>query len=296
MLKKTFNLGISVMVLALTACSMLQQPPAPMESGSTSNAAVNNPPDVAPYTPPADNSVYTPPANNSTYTPPPAPDASSTGFVPNYSPVDINATTHTVQRGDTIYNISKRYQIAQNDLRAWNNLSTDSISIGQVLRVKPEGVASPTQPVVQQPVVHTTPTPPPTDTSNNISTSSTVRTTGGLVWQRPVPGAVLEGFGGSNKGINYGGVAGQPVVAAADGKVVYAGSGLRGYGNLVIIQHNKVYLTAYGNNQRLLVKEGQQVKRGQQIALMGNSDAKRTQLHFELRENGKPMNPTRFIP
>ena len=92
------------------------------------------------------------------------------------------------------------------------------------------------------------------------------------------------------------GTAGQAVVSAADGKVVYAGSGLRGYGNLVIVQHNPTFLTAYGHNQSLLVKEGQTVKRGQSIARMGSSDAPRTQLHFEVREGGKPVNPTNYIP
>ena len=91
------------------------------------------------------------------------------------------------------------------------------------------------------------------------------------------------------------GTAGQAVVSAADGKVVYAGSGLRGYGNLVIVQHNQTFLTAYGHNQNLLVKEGQTVKRGQTIARMGNSDADRTKLHFEVRQNGKPVNPTQFV-
>ena len=95
--------------------------------------------------------------------------------------------------------------------------------------------------------------------------------------------------------MDIGGNTGQPVVAAADGKVVYAGSGLRGYGNLVIIQHNSSFLSAYGHNQRLLVNEGQNVKRGQTIAQMGNTDANRTQLHFEVRQNGKPVNPATYI-
>ncbi|HEY0820803.1 MAG TPA: peptidoglycan DD-metalloendopeptidase family protein, partial [Rhizobacter sp.] len=98
------------------------------------------------------------------------------------------------------------------------------------------------------------------------------------------------------KGIAIAGKAGDPVVAAADGKVVYAGSGLRGYGNLVIIKHNNTYLTAYAHNQALMVKEEQAVKRGQKIAEMGSSDAERVQLHFEIRKQGKPVDPARLLP
>ena len=92
------------------------------------------------------------------------------------------------------------------------------------------------------------------------------------------------------------GKAGDPVLAAADGKVVYAGSGLRGYGNLVILKHNNTYLTAYAHNQTLLVKEDQSVRRGQKIAEMGSTDADRVQLHFEIRKQGKPIDPAKLLP
>jgi len=98
------------------------------------------------------------------------------------------------------------------------------------------------------------------------------------------------------KGLAIAGKAGEPVVAAADGRVVYAGSGLRGYGNLVIVKHNALYLSAYAHNQTLLVKEDQQVKRGQKIAEMGSTDAERVQLHFEIRRQGKPIDPARMLP
>lgn len=98
------------------------------------------------------------------------------------------------------------------------------------------------------------------------------------------------------KGLAIAGKAGEPVVAAADGRVVYAGSGLRGYGNLVIVKHNALYLSAYAHNQTLLVKEDQQVKRGQKIAEMGSTDADRVQLHFEIRRQGKPIDPARMLP
>jgi lipoprotein NlpD len=109
---------------------------------------------------------------------------------------------------------------------------------------------------------------------------------------------VLAGFdeGRNVKGLAIGGKVGDPVLAAADGRVVYAGSGLRGYGNLVILKHNNTYLTAYAHNQSLLVREDQVVRRGQRIAEMGASDAERVQLHFEIRRLGKPVDPARLLP
>ncbi len=98
------------------------------------------------------------------------------------------------------------------------------------------------------------------------------------------------------KGLVFTGKAGDPVLAAADGRVIYAGSGLRGYGNMVIVKHNNSYLTAYAHNQALLVKEDQVVRRGQKIAEMGSSDADRVQLHFEIRRLGKPVDPSRLLP
>ena len=101
---------------------------------------------------------------------------------------------------------------------------------------------------------------------------------------------------GRNKGLAITGKAGDPVLAAADGRVVYAGSGLRGYGNLVIVKHNDIYLTAYAHNQALLVKDDQVVRRGQKIAEMGSTDAERVQLHFEIRRQGKPVDPAKLLP
>ena len=99
-----------------------------------------------------------------------------------------------------------------------------------------------------------------------------------------------------NKGIDIAGSAGDSVLAAADGRVVYAGAGLRGYGNLIILKHNNTYLTAYAHNQTLLVKEDQNVKQGQKIAEMGNSDADQVKLHFEIRRQGKPVDPAKYLP
>ena len=99
-----------------------------------------------------------------------------------------------------------------------------------------------------------------------------------------------------NKGVGIAGKAGDPVLAAAEGRVVYAGSGLRGYGNLIILKHNNTFLSAYAHNQTLLVKEDQTVRKGQKIAEMGSTDADRVKLHFEVRRQGKPVDPSRYLP
>ena len=99
-----------------------------------------------------------------------------------------------------------------------------------------------------------------------------------------------------NKGLDIAGRAGDAVIASADGRVVYAGAGLRGYGNLIILKHNNTFLTAYAHNQVLLVKEDQNVKRGQKIAEMGNSDSEKVKLHFEIRRQGKPVDPAKYLP
>ncbi|MFC3530722.1 peptidoglycan DD-metalloendopeptidase family protein [Vogesella facilis] len=119
--------------------------------------------------------------------------------------------------------------------------------------------------------------------------------TAGPVWGWPTQGSVIRGFSDQNKGLDIGGKAGQPVVAAADGKVVYSGNGLRGYGKLIILRHDKTFLSAYAHNSQLLVKEGQTVKKGQKIAEMGNTDTDQTKLHFEIRQLGKPVDPSKYL-
>ena len=118
-----------------------------------------------------------------------------------------------------------------------------------------------------------------------------------LDWAWPASGRVIENFDEQrNKGIDIAGNPGDPVLAAADGRVVYAGSGLRGYGNLLIIKHNNTFLSAYVHNRQLLVREGQMVKRGQRIAELGNSDAPSPRLHFEIRRQGRPIDPLAQLP
>ena len=116
-------------------------------------------------------------------------------------------------------------------------------------------------------------------------------------WGWPAPGKILAPYSdGGNKGVDIGGKAGDAVVAAGDGKVVYAGTGLRGYGQLVIVKHNNTFLSAYAHNQKILVKEGQMVTRGQKIAEMGNTDSDTVKLHFEIRRQGKPIDPQAYLP
>ncbi|MDE2585701.1 MAG: peptidoglycan DD-metalloendopeptidase family protein [Betaproteobacteria bacterium] len=120
---------------------------------------------------------------------------------------------------------------------------------------------------------------------------------GDVAWAWPSGGKVLAGFSeGTNKGLDITGKMGDPVLAAGDGKVVYSGSGLRGYGKLVIIKHDATFLSAYAHNNNILVKEGQSVSRGQKIAEMGNSDTDQVKLHFEIRRQGKPVDPLQYLP
>ena len=118
-----------------------------------------------------------------------------------------------------------------------------------------------------------------------------------VAWQWPSSGKVMSPYSDSgNKGLDFGGKSGDPVQAAADGKVVYAGAGLRGYGELVIVKHNATFLSAYAHNRKILVKEGQQVTRGQKIAEMGSTDSDSVKLHFEIRKQGKPTDPSLYLP
>ena len=117
----------------------------------------------------------------------------------------------------------------------------------------------------------------------------------GWIW--PANGKTVANFSeGGSKGVDIAGKTGDPVIAAGDGKVVYSGTGLRGYGKLVIIKHNNTYLSAYAHNQNILVKEGQSVSKGQKIAEMGNTDADQVKLHFEVRRQGKPVDPLKYLP
>ncbi|MFT4196118.1 peptidoglycan DD-metalloendopeptidase family protein, partial [Ottowia sp.] len=170
-------------------------------------------------------------------------------------------------------------------------------AVGTPAPVPPRAAASAPVPVATQTtpgVVAAVPAPAPAPAPSPAPPSAGADDVE-FIW--PASGQVVARFDeAKNKGLAIAGKAGDPVVAAADGRVVYAGAGLRGYGNLIILKHNNTFLTAYAHNQTLLVKEDQTVKKGQKIAEMGSTDADRVKLHFEIRRSGKPVDPSRYLP
>ena len=227
---------------------------------------------------------------------------------------------YTVKPGDTLIRIGLENGQNWRDVARWNGIENPNlIEVGQVLRViapsvDPNAVAArgvtPTKieprPLDAKPpaaAASAASTPAASPAASSPSATATAPAPSAkdpdddLGWLWPASGPVASGFEeGRSKGVAITGKAGDPVLAAADGRVVYAGSGLRGYGNLVIVKHNNTYLTAYAHNQTLLVKEDQVVRRGQRIAEMGSSDSDRVQLHFEIRKQGKPIDPQRLLP
>ncbi|MBA3058741.1 MAG: peptidoglycan DD-metalloendopeptidase family protein [Gammaproteobacteria bacterium] len=209
---------------------------------------------------------------------------------------------YTVKPGDTLIRIGLEHGQVARDIARWSNLENPNrIEVGQVLRVvPPAAVINGANGVVAKPVTSGTVTPVTGATAPAATASSSAPAPVGdddIDWIWPTNGAVLAGFDEvKNKGLDIGGVAGDPVVAAADGRVVYVGAGLRGYGNLIILKHNNTFLTAYAHNKTLLIKEDQAVRKGQKIAEMGSSDADRVKLHFEVRRQGKPVDPAKYLP
>lgn len=209
---------------------------------------------------------------------------------------------HTVSKGDTLTRIALDNGQSWRDLMAWNKLdNANVIEVGQVLRVAPPESLPQAGGVVVQPIgTSAEPMPAPAPRASLPAASAAPASVGagvgvGFIW--PSNGRVIAGFDEvKNKGLDIEGQAGDPILAVADGQVVYAGSELRGYGNLIIVKHNNTYLTAYAHNRSLLVKEDQQVTKGQKIAEMGNSDADRVKLHFEVRRQGKPVDPAKYLP
>jgi lipoprotein NlpD len=230
---------------------------------------------------------------------------------------------YTVRQGDTLIRIALEHGQNWRDIVRWNAIDNPNvIEVGQVLRVAPPPEVAVARPVQAASVAAVPVAPasaasqPASAASQPTAAASTPRGTAttavpapaasqpaspddNVAWGWPAPGntSVLASFDEvKNKGLDIAGKAGDPVLAAADGRVVYAGAGLRGYGNLIILKHNNTYLTAYAHNQSLLVKEDQTVRKGQKIAEMGASDADRVKLHFEIRRQGKPVDPVAFLP
>jgi lipoprotein NlpD len=235
---------------------------------------------------------------------------------------------YTVRPGDTLIRISLDSGQNWRDIARWNSIENPNvIEAGQVLRVIPP-VGAPIEVASVRPTTvpaasaapsaatvpprgaasgAALPASAPASPSSSAVVASIPPSTQSVApagedevgWSWPIVngGTVLAGFDEQrNKGLDIGGKAGDPVLASADGRVVYAGAGLRGYGNLIILKHNNTFLSAYAHNQTLLVKEDQTVRKGQKIAEMGNSDADRVKLHFEIRRQGKPVDPSRYLP
>lgn len=185
--------------------------------------------------------------------------------------------THFVQAGETLYEIGWRYGLDYRDLAIYNGIQPP-YSVFPQQRIKLYA-----DPNMKKVVAVSTPKLP---MLKPVSTSG---------WVMPARGKLLNSFAQTKKGINISGGLGDPIYATQSGHVVYAGNGLRGYGNLVLIQHDEQLLSAYAHNRKLRVKQGQKVKRGQVIAEMGNLGSRTPMLHFEVRKAGKPVNPLNYI-
>ncbi len=219
---------------------------------------------------------------------------------------------YTVKPGDAVIRIGLDTGQNWRDIVRWNNLENPNrIEVGQVLRVAPpdsDNVQAVTRPVAPGNATAASGAARPASVASGSSAASGSSSPSApafaepagedelaFIW--PAQGQLIGGFDGvKNKGLDISGKAGDPILASADGFVVYAGEGLRGYGKLIILKHNNTYLTAYAHNQTLLVKEDQAVKKGQKIAEMGDTHADRVKLHFEVRRQGKPVDPVKYLP
>jgi len=208
------------------------------------------------------------------------------------------ADTYSVRRGDTLYSIAWQHGLNVDQLAGMNAIRKPyTIYTGQRLRVRPGSTSAAPPPRPAAPPAPRSAPPPATRPAAAKPAPQLPSVVKHWVW--PTQGRVTNGYrpnAPGKKGIDISGKKGQPVKAAAAGKVVYSGSGLVGYGRLIIIKHNETLLSAYGHNSKLLVSEGDYVKAGQEIANMGSSGTDRTQLYFEIRKNGKPVNPLRYLP
>jgi lipoprotein NlpD len=266
---------------------------APVEDRSVSTKP------VVPAAPPAP--IVAQPAADPARVPPGAENAGKPGY-------------YTVKGGDTLIRIGLENGQNWKDLLKWNNLDNPNIiEVGQVLRVLPPGVdpnaasskpvatakvdTRPLDPKAASPAASAASAAAPAVTPAVPAAAAARDGNDELNWSWPAVGNVIVPFEeGKVNGLSIGGKAGDPVTAAADGRVIYAGSGVRGYGNLIILKHNNTYLTAYAHNQTLLVKEDQAVRRGQKIAEMGSTSADSVRLHFEIRKLGKAIDPAKVLP
>ena len=288
--------------LVLAGCTSTRlTPPAPVEDRASSRAQAGTVEAAAPSSGP-------------TALPPIDPNAGQVGY-------------YTVKPGDTLIRIGLESGQNWRDVARWNQIDNPNrIEVGQTLRVIPPKPGSPTVAAAkpgsgdasgaqapQGAGVSTSPVGGAAVAAQPLSTPAASASAPAAAKPAPTPavvdeavfawpanGTVLSQFDGvKNKGISISGKAGDPVTAAADGTVIFAGAGIRGYGNMIIVQHGATYITAYAHNQTILVKEDQKVKQGQKIAEMGSSDTDRVKLHFEVRrrtDGGKPVDPIKLLP
>lgn len=241
-------------------------------------------------------------AGCSTNTPAPITDIHSS--TPSAPVPTVSGQSYTVQPGDTLFKIAQQHGTTVQAVANANGITDPSqLRVGQVLQINggssavavaPAPVTSPTTTPVETPA-----TPPKTETTpaSSVNTSSPRASDANVInWGWPANGPIIQGFTANTKGIDIEGAVGDPVVAAADGKVMYAGNGVRGLGNLILLGHTNGFITAYAHNDTLLVKTGQEIKKGEKIATLGQSDTTSPRLHFEIRRRGTPINPLSYLP
>jgi lipoprotein NlpD len=223
----------------------------------------------------------------------------------------VQAGFYRIKRGDTLLRIALDHGQSHRDIAEWNNIADiNQIEVDQVIRVVPPRSAKAATSRVEVKQEKPSPSKDIAKPAEKMKeeklaknearvekSSNEVIADPGIKLSWPSKGNVIDRFDeNKNKGIDISGKSGDPIQAAADGKVVYAGNSLRGYGNLVIVKHDNTFLTAYAHNRTLLVKEGDTVKKAQKIAEMGNTDADQVKLHFEVRKHGKPVDPMAYLP
>ncbi|MBB5508447.1 peptidoglycan DD-metalloendopeptidase family protein [Paraburkholderia atlantica] len=292
--------------LAVSGCANVGQPNAQNGVANSTNAASGVPAANATGTASADAAAAAPLSI----------DASDNASLKKSPPL-----VYRVRRGDTLARVAQHHRISVKQLQAWNGLKASArLKPGQVLHVaSPETVravkaaneaaaskaaaraAAPgaSQATAQTSAQSSTPSAAPALDAAEVRqvTQETRRHASSVTLAWPAAGSVVEAFQpGETRGIEIGGKAGDPVRAAADGKVMYAGTGLNSYGSLIIVEHNKDFLTAYSHNRKLLVKMGDIVRKGQQIAEMGDENNSRVSVGFEVRHDGKPVDPLRYLP
>ena len=256
-----------------------------------------------------------------------APSKPAVAAKPAPKPGEVRPEFYTVKKGDTLYSIALDHGLDYRDLAQWNGITDPGvISVGQPLRLQAPASAVTTAPAKPAPGVQGRPIgeAPPAAAGDNVKTQpravrapytdqtyaqmsgakpepSTAKPDEGddsVNWSWPATGKVISTFNDSAnlKGIGIAGKLGQPVLASAPGRVIFSGTGIRGFGKLIVIKHNNTYLSVYAHNNELLVKEGQNVAKGQRIAEMGSTDTDQVKLHFEIRRFGKPVDPAKLLP